>query len=767
MAETLISPGVLARENDQSQITSQPVQAGAAIIGPTVKGRVNIPKLITSYSEYQANFGTTFESGSTNQKEEFTFLTSISAYNYFQNGGTSLIVTRVASGSFTAATSSTIFNDQESGDIPDTTNLFGSYNAGTGIGGALGATAGQFDDVATTGGSSTGLKVNVTLSSGSGQFSQSAALTESTPGAGMVADAYTVALTSGSGAGTGATATVVVAGATSITSVTVVATGSGYNAGDTLIIASGSLGASGAGGTDPIITIANADLQTFPTAIVASGSASGYAVGDVITVAKANIGNAHTALTFTLVDADITDANAFTLETIGQGEIMNNAGTLNSQGAISTGTTDNLRWEITSPNTSSGTFSLIIRQGNDTTRAKSVLESFNNVSLDPKSPNYISRIVGDQTETLLGSGTAEPYLQTTGSYANASRYVRVKSVNFKTPDYLDNSGTAKSQFTASIPIAGSGSFGDAQGSILTGQGKYYEKIDQNDTQGLVGGNYTDAINLLANKDDYQYNIISVPGLFQSGYTSTLNTLISNTENRGDNIITLDLEAYDSSITAITTTAASLDTSYAAAYWPWCMVTDPDSGQRVWVPASTLIPGVYAANDRTAEAWFAPAGINRGGLGVVVQAERKLTQSNRDALYVGKVNPIATFPGRGVVVFGQKTLQTQASALDRVNVRRLLIALKNFISQISDNLVFEQNTAATRNVFLGQVNPYLESVQQRQGLFAFKVQMDDSNNGPEVIDRNELRGAIFIQPTKTAEFIYLDFNILPTGAEFPA
>ena len=182
---------------------------------------------------------------------------------------------------------------------------------------------------------------------------------------------------------------------------------------------------------------------------------------------------------------------AFVLETIGQGEIMNNAGTLNSQGAISTGTNDNLRWEIASPNTSSGTFSVIIRRGNDTTRAKSVLESFNNVSLDPKASNYISRIIGDQTETLLGSGTSEPYLQTTGSYANASRYVRVKQVNYKTPDYLDNSGNAKSQFTASIPVAGSGSFGDAQGSILTGQGKYYQEISGTDTQGLVGGNYTD------------------------------------------------------------------------------------------------------------------------------------------------------------------------------------------------------------------------------------------------------------------------------------
>jgi uncharacterized protein len=166
----------------------------------------------------------------------------------------------------------------------------------------------------------------------------------------------------------------------------------------------------------------------------------------------------------------------------------------------------------------------------------------------------------------------------------------------------------------------------------------------------------------------------------------------------------------------------------------------------------MIPGVYANNDRIAEAWFAPAGINRGGLGQVIQAERKLINSDRDTLYQGKVNPIATFPNTGVVVFGQKTLQKQASALDRINVRRLLIELKGYISQVADNLVFEQNTTATRNQFLAQVNPYLESVQQRQGLYAFRVVMDDSNNTPDVVDRNELRGAIYLQPTKTAEFI---------------
>jgi uncharacterized protein len=180
----------------------------------------------------------------------------------------------------------------------------------------------------------------------------------------------------------------------------------------------------------------------------------------------------------------------------------------------------------------------------------------------------------------------------------------------------------------------------------------------------------------------------------------------------------------------------------------------------------LIPAVYAFNDNSTEAWFAPAGFNRGGLSTVVRAERKLSQGDRDSLYQGNVNPIATFPNQGVVVFGQKTLQKKASALDRVNVRRLLITLKDYISQIADNLIFEQNTIATRNSFLAQVNPYLTSVQQRQGLYAFKVVMDDSNNSADVIDRNELVGQIYLQPTKTAEFIYLDFNLTPTGATFP-
>ena len=177
-------------------------------------------------------------------------------------------------------------------------------------------------------------------------------------------------------------------------------------------------------------------------------------------------------------------------------------------------------------------------------------------------------------------------------------------------------------------------------------------------------------------------------------------------------------------------------------------------------------GIYAFNDRVAHPWFAPAGLNRGGITTAIQAERKLTQGNRDDLYDSNINPIATFPGQGVTVFGQKTLQKKSSALDRINVRRLLIRVKKFVASSSRFLVFEQNTSATRNRFLNIVNPYLEQVQANSGLTAFRVVMDDSNNTPDVVDRNQLVGQIFIQPTRTAEFIVLDFVIQPTGAAFP-
>ena len=211
---------------------------------------------------------------------------------------------------------------------------------------------------------------------------------------------------------------------------------------------------------------------------------------------------------------------------------------------------------------------------------------------------------------------------------------------------------------------------------------------------------------------------------------------------------------------------TLDTNYAATYYPWVKILDEVKNKPKWVPPSVVIPGVISFTDSVAQDCIAQNNINRGGLSSVLEAKTRLTHTERDDLYEGRINPIASFPGQGVVVFGQKTLQGKPSALDRINVRRLLIRLRKFIASSSRYLVFEQNTAATRNRFLGIVNPFLASVQSNSGLSAFKVVMDESNNTPDVVDRNQLVGQIFIQPTRTAEFIVLDFVIQPTGAAFP-
>jgi hypothetical protein len=573
MVETLISPGVLAIENDQSFITQQPITVGAAIIGPTVKGPVEVPTIVTSYSDYQNKFGTTFISGS----QVYSYFTSIAAYNYFNNGGQTLLVSRIVSGTFSEATTEV-----------GTTGLNGITNSNT--------------------------------------------------------------------------------------------------------------------------------------------SAS------------------------------------LILATLSEGAIMNSTGSEDASGALASGSADNIRWQILNNDTASGTFSLLIRQGDDTTNDPSVLETWTNLSMDPTAPNFVTKVIGDSKSNYNATTNQ---IEVSGSTPNFSRYVRVKSVLTPTPFYFDNNGVAKSSFTGSIPVNKSGSFGNAVGNLFGAGAAYYETITNgNNSQGIPSGSYTNMISLLSNQDDYRFNVLIAPGLFNSLQTSQVTSVINNTQNRGDNIFVLDLVPYNvNTISSVTAQSNSRNTSYAASYWPWVQTIDPDSGQRVWVPASTLVAGVYAFNDSVSEPWFAPAGINRGGLSTVIRAAQKLSQTQRDTLYSNKVNPIATFPGTGVVVYGQKTLQTKASALDRVGVRRLLISLKSYISQVANNLVFEQNSIATRNAFLAQVNPYLTSVQQRQGLFAFKVVMDDSNNTPDVIDRNQLVGQIYLQPTKTAEFIYLNFNILPTGVSF--
>ena len=277
-----------------------------------------------------------------------------------------------------------------------------------------------------------------------------------------------------------------------------------------------------------------------------------------------------------------------------------------------------------------------------------------------------------------------------------------------------------------------------------------------------------AINAVSNPDEFDINLLVTPGIIHEYHPAVTKHAISKMEARADAFYVMDGSRWGRSVTNAVADINGIDTNYAAVYYPWVKILSvtANASKPVWVPPSVVLPGVISFTDSVAHEWFAPAGLNRGGLSSVLEAKTRLTHTERDELYEGRVNPIASFPGQGVVVFGQKTLQGKPSALDRINVRRLLIRLRKFIASSSRFLVFEQNTAATRNRFLGIVNPFLESVQANSGLSAFKVVMDDSNNTPDVVDRNQLVGQIFIQPTRTAEFIVLDFVILPTGAAFP-
>jgi hypothetical protein len=589
MAEAIISPGVYTNENDQSAVSQGPIVVGAAIVGPTVNGVPYVPTIVTTYSDYVAKFGTTFNNGTNGDAEYFT---SIAARNYFENGGNTLLVTRITH----AGTGSSALNSFASASVPS----------------------------------------------------------------------------------------------------------------------SGSL------------------------------------------------------------------ATSFVLETLAWGAQMNNAGGTIISGALPSGTMDNVRFEVTNVNYTQGTFTLLVRSGNDNQAQKNILETWNNLTMDVNQPNYIARVIGNTAPVYTYSTTdSQGYVNYSGDYPNQSRYITVASVPQAQYNTIDNNGFyIAATYSSSLPAPGSGSANGAfnGGIVDTNLSRYmFEQIISgvSNAQGFTTADYAPALNLLNNTDEYIFNLLLTPGLFLAGGNTAINIgansadPIAVAEGRADALAVVDPVPYGGTITGTATAANASNSSYGATYWPWCQVFSGPMGKLVWVPASVVMGGVFAFTDEVAAPWFAPAGVTRGGIPNVVKVERKLSLNDRNTLYTDNVNPLATFPGEGVVVFGQKTLQQKASALDRVNVRRLLIALKNYIGAVGRTLVFEQNTAVTRNRFLNQVNPYLDNVVQKQGLYAYKVVMDESNNTPDVVDRNQLIGQIYIQPTKTAEFVILDFNILPTGVQFPA
>ena len=346
---------------------------------------------------------------------------------------------------------------------------------------------------------------------------------------------------------------------------------------------------------------------------------------------------------------------------------------------------------------------------------------------------------------------------------------------------LIDKGLAK--FTAAV-AGGSNGFDITEKEPMLREG-LLETADNSPFQSIQRG-----IDLLTDPENVSFNLALVPGLKAAGLTKRL---VEKCENRGDALAIIDLEngfvpppertatqaaaPTDSSTLGDIDNATDtyinrqLDSSFGCAYYPWVQALDDRTNKVVYLPPSVVALGVMSKTDAERGPWFAPAGFNRGGLSdgdaglPVLNTTEKLSSKDRDKLYDAGINPIATFPNEGVVIFGQKTLQADRSALDRINVRRMLIFVKSGISQIASNFLFEPNVSATWDRFKAEAIPFLTDVEQRFGIDEFKLVLDNTTTTPDLIDQNILYAKLFIKPTRAIEFIAVDFFITNSGASF--
>jgi hypothetical protein len=764
MAERIVSPGVFTRENDLSFLAQGVGEIGAAFIGPFKQGTAFVPTVVRTQSEFEDKFGT----------PDGTYYTDTAVQNYLREAGSATIV-RVAGVDGYSQVAPIGVAITGSAGLKLISTLHSTHNGDEEVG---------FSGFSIADGSATGSFV--VSGSGIGEISSSLDSTDNND----VTDVF---------------------------------------------------GSNPRGSKDAYV------YSYFKNAY--DGITSKNVVQAVVLPTQNFTYDASTAVTpyvkSQLISGERYDL--FKFYTLGHGNGENKRFKISISGVKAAGEDGGTDYSV---------FSVTVRSYNDTDKRKVVLESFNNVNLDPASANYIARVIGDRWSTIDSNGK----ITENGDWINNSKYIRVKvgeqgsypvsaapfghgaysnpikatdetivpSVIFQTgsigntsgnPQFyagfdfesigikddnanymnplpesvgvgsnvvfgfdgnvsgvgltLEMTGSAtedmiKRQFSLGfqggfdgmspnreIALGSSISTGNSQGFDLTDSTKFGSKA------------YAKAVNAISNADEYDINMVVTPGIVRRLHPSVTTDVLDMVEARQDCFYISDLTSVNDTISQVTTQANAIDSNYVGSYYPWVKTVDSNTNKLISVPPSVLLPAVFAANDAIAAEWFAPAGLNRGGIIGAVSVLNRLTHSERDTLYENKVNPIASFPGQGIVAFGQKTLQDKASALDRINVRRLLINVKKFVASTSRFLVFEQNTAQTRGRFINTVQPYLEGIQQRQGLYAFKVVMDESNNTPDVVDRNILAGQIFLQPAKTAEFIVIDFNILPTGASFSA
>jgi len=798
---TFLSAGVYTREFDLSFQPDVIPAVGLAVVGPAVRGPGLVPTPVSTYSEYLRWFGDVFESGSADDKQEYKYLTTYAVQEYLRYGEVCTI-TRIMGNRFGPAKSYVL---AQSGDSSSATAPAGQDKEDY-----IDDAIAQYNAEETT--TITRIQYDSRL--------------DDDPGNDAITEAEFKAI------------------------------------------------------NDIVDSLYNDAWDTAFNAVIPEMAF------ELITLSDGESSNSGTKVS--ALKGQTSDYDAIT----------NPDGDLTDTDILRDGSRYNIRWEVANVDPKRGTFDVYIRRGDDSSNRPIRLEAFTGVTLDPRQSNYIEKVIGNQYYALRADSSGVPYLQKVGTYANRSRFVRVK-VHKKTINYLTNDGFVRDfnaveklpkAFTATYVgnlnlagiidyVANGGSLtttpmtGTVDLTALTGavvgtgtafttefavgnivtiagvvhevtaiaddtnltvsinpdatdetgeaidlltatvvgestdislfdkvndisdviqhkfQGVFafgsdgntahpramYENIWESNTQGLNLSradygktNYEDAIDMLSNKDQFDFDLMVMPGLMDllPDHAKVITRAISMVEERGDAFFVIDPTPYGKGVGDAQRAAEGRNTNYAAMYYPWVQVTDPDIGDSKWVPPSAQVTGVYSFNDLTAEKWFAPAGLNRGGLEMATQTERIMTANDRDNLYVKNVNPIATFPREGVVIWGQKTLQKKKSALDRINVRRLLIAAKRHVANTSKYLVFEQNTRETRTRFLNITRPWFENARRKQGIYDFRIKIDLDNNGAEVVDRNEMRAQIYLKPAKTAEFIIVDFMVLPTGAVFP-
>jgi hypothetical protein len=774
--ERIVSPGVFTRERDLSFLTQGISEIGGAFIGPTPKGPAFIPTIVRSQQEYVTRFG----------EADASHYTGLTVKNYLREAGVATVVRVLGLEGYNPSTTTSAV-------------IYASGSNGRRVFAVLHPTStGNTLTNAAAGG--TTASISLVLSGSGGANISASGFSPFDSSTSYIGDFFSTSPSS---------------------------TRNAYIYAIFPTAVSSSLGAS-------ISFLA----ETSSAILNFSGSTFGaYSHASTPWVQSQTIGG--------------TKVDLFKLHTLSDGNAANKEVKVSFINMKPSDDVDN----------NYGTFTMLIRRYDDTDSKLEILEQYDNLNLDPNSPQYIARVIGNSAPTE-DTVTGEMYYQ--GDFPNRSQYVWVEmndiplpesalpfgfqavlsTVNVPSsvlvsPSYVttrwldgstagyttqsvdkkfyygwefDSSNEVNSSYLNAIPSGSPqvGSVFNLENVVDVPNGSTAKAISLTDTDSLayrkftvpfqggfdglnpardisLGGDivatnsqgfnlatsvspgskaYKKALNAISNPDQYDFNLLVLPGVIYELHSYVANEALSLCEDRGDAFYIMDTVGLNATLVTATGKAAEIDSNYAATYYPWLRVIDTNTNKLLWVPPSIILPEIYAYNDNVAAEWFAPAGLNRGGIASAVGVKVRLPQTSRDTLYEGKVNPIAQFPGQGICVWGQKTLQRRSSALDRVNVRRLLIALKKFIASSSRYLVFEQNVEATRNRFLNIVNPYLASVQERSGLYAFRVIMDETNNTPDVIDRNVLYGQIYLQPTKTAEFIVLDFNVLPTGAVFP-